>query len=576
MRPIGLSSLTASVLTLLTLVVVYWSEIMDPARLKETHQIVFFFVGFLAALVSIWFLRYWDILKPSAFGLAVGKDGYEKKEGDVVLIACKRWVLLLRHNGDQSAFELPPSVVRMLYALMFVFFFLITIDNRGMRLISEAPGKINYEPSRYCPVGEEEKTQEEKPGCRLVQRAFELGLIKDLGDCKPDNEEDEDSIGEICMLRQYDEPYLHYAYRQLDDFFGTVVKDTKQALERQREHFRVKLKSMEPLADFQSAPVRATPRSTHHLFTNLPDPDGETLSYLKKTFTPNRCVEEFARLPHTLKLEEGSKRSASKALRHIYGHLLFNPKFDAIAGFCREYEIHWNQPANSCERLSKTPAEFLKEAGALESVNTIIDRYRVNAEVELVEESIHRLDKEYRAASGLDLDLIDEFKREQAAKSVKPRRPIQDLVSFQCFIAGEDSVEGFWEHEFEFEFSSEKFVARAISFSQKEIEKLYGKSIQVRLYDPVSKLLAPDFVYSQLLSKQAVVVDSEGAVTEDMFDHEDYALTRLELLRNADIFLGNEWIQSRDDILAVYPWQHHLLGYIQNFRKTYQMHRGRM
>ena len=73
-----------------------------------------------------------------------------------------------------------------------------------------------------------------------------------------------------------------------------------------------------------------------------------------------------------------------------------------------------------------------------------------------------------------------------------------------------------------------------------------------------------------------MVVDSDGAVTEDMFEHEDYALSRLELLQDADIFLGNEWIQSRDDILAVYPWHHHLVGYIKNFRKTYLAHQGRM
>ena len=574
MRTIGLSSVTVTILTFLTLAAVYWSEILDPGHLKETHQIVFFFVGFLAALVSIWFLRYWDILKPSAFCLSIGKEGYEKKEGDAVLIAYKQWVLLLRHNGDQSALEIPPSFMGILFTLMFVFFFLITIDNRGMRLISEAPGKINFETSLYCPVEEEEETQEEKPGCRLIERAFELGLIKDLGDCKPDNEEDEDTIGEICTLRQHDEPYLHYAYRQLAEFFGTVVNDTRQAIEREREHFQAKLKSVEQMADYQLSPVLAVPRSSHHLFTNLPNPDGETLSFLKKTFNPNRCVEEFGRLPHTLKLEESSKRSASQALRHVYGHLLFNPKFDAIAGFCREYEIHWNQPTDSCERLSQTPAAFLKEAGALKTVNSIIDRYQTNTEIKGVEESISRLDKEYRATSELDLELIDEFKREQAAKTVKPRRPIQNLVSFQCFMAGEDSVEGFWEHEFEFEYSSEKFIATAISFSQSEIEKLYGKSIQVRMYDPMSKLLAPDFVYSQLLSKQAVGAD--GSITEDMFDHEDFALTRLELLHDSDIFLGNEWIHSRDDILAVYPWHHHLLGYIKGFRKTYLAHRGRM
>ncbi len=572
MRTIGLSSVTAIVLILLTLAAVFWSGIMDPSRLKETHQTAFFFVGFSAALVSMLFIQFWDILNPSSFCLTVCREAFEKREDDVVLVAHNQWVLLLRHNEDHSALEIPPSIMRFLYTLMFVSFFVLMIDNRGMRLISELPGKIDLETSLYCPDEEEEEIGEEKPGCGLVERAFELGLIKDLGDCQKGDEEDEDTIGEICTLRQYDEPYLHYAYRQVTGFFGTVVRDTRQALERQLGHFQIKLESAEQIADHQLLPVLATPRSSHHLFTNLPDPDGVILSFLKKTLDPNHCVAEFGELTHTLKLEEGSKRSASKALRHIYGHLLFNPKFDAIVGFCREYEIHWNLSNDSCDRLSKTPALFLEEVGALEAVNTIIDRYQTNSEIERVQESISLLDEEYRTASRLDR--IDEFKRSQASKSVKARRPIQDLVSFQCFIAGEDSIEEFSEHEFEL--SSQKFIATEISVPQKEIEELYGKSIQVRLYDPISKLLAPKFVYSQLLSNQAVVVGSDGAVTEEMFEHEDYALTRLELLRNSDIFLGNEWIQSRDDILALYPWHHHLPGYIKNFRKTYLARRGRM
>jgi len=572
MRTIGLSSVTAIVLILLTLAAVFWSGIMDPSRLKETHQTAFFFVGFSAALVSMLFIQFWDILNPSSFCLTVCREAFEKREDDVVLVAHNQWVLLLRHNEDHSALEIPPSIMRFLDTLMFVSFFVLMIDNRGMRLISELPSKIDLDTGLYCPDEEEEEIGEEKPGCGLVERAFELGLIKDLGDCQKGDEEDEDTIGEICTLRQYDEPYLHYAYRQVTGFFGTVVRDTRQALERQRGHFQIKLESAEQIADYQLLPVLATPRSSHHLFTNLPDPDGVILSFLKKTLDPNHCVAEFGGLTHTLKLEEGSKRSASKALRHIYGHLLFNPKFDAIAGFCKEYEIHWNLSNDSCDRLSKTPALFLEEVGALEAVNTIIDRYQTNSEIERVQESISLLDEEYRTASRLDL--IDDFKREQASKNVKTRRPIQDLVSFQCFIAGEDSIEEFSEHEFEL--SSQKFIATEISVPQKEIEELYGKSIQVRLYDPISKLLAPKFVYSQLLSNQAVVVGSDGAVTEEMFEHEDYALTRLELLRNSDIFLGNEWIQSRDDILALYPWHHHLPGYIKNFRKTYLARRGRM
>ncbi len=576
MRTIGLRSATAIVLTLVTLAAVLSAGIMDPSRLKETHQIAFFFVGFAAALVSMLFIRFWDILTPSSFCLSVCKEGFEKREDDVVLATRKDWVLLLRRNENQAAFEIPPTITRLLYTLMFVSFFVITIDNRGMRLISEFASDIDFEMSLYCPhEGEEEMAEEEtpvKPGCSLVSRAFELGLIKGLGDCGDGDEEDEDTIGAICTLRQYDEPYLHYAYRQLAAFFGTVVGDTERGLARQREYFEKKLEFLEQVANQQMLPVLATPRSSHHLFTNLPDPEGENLSALKEAFAPNRCVTEFGELAHTLKLEEGSKRSASKALRHIYGHLLFNPRFDAIVGFCREYQIHWGLARDACDRLAKDPVSFLEEVGALAAVNTIIDRYHTNTAIGQLQESIRLVDEKYRTASRLDR--INEFKRHKASKKPKERRPIQGLVSFQCFIAGQDSTERFSEHEFEL--SSQKFVATEISVPQKEIEALYGKSIQVRLYDPLSKLLAPKFVYSHFLSNQAVVAGSDAPVTEGMFEHQDYALARLELLLDSDIFLGNEWIQNRDDILALDPWHHHLPRYIKNFRKSYRARRGRM
>ena len=44
-------------------------------------------------------------------------------------------------------------------------------------------------------------------------------------------------------------------------------------------------------------------------------------------------------------------------------------------------------------------------------------------------------------------------------------------------------------------------------------------------------------------------------------------------LKNADLFLGNDWLQSREDLLEVYPYYHHLYHFVQLFRQKYRLQR---
>ena len=55
-----------------------------------------------------------------------------------------------------------------------------------------------------------------------------------------------------------------------------------------------------------------------------------------------------------------------------------------------------------------------------------------------------------------------------------------------------------------------------------------------------------------------------------------YRLTRLELLRDADIFLGHDWLAKRADVLAVYPYHVHMKNLIELFRTLYRTHRSRL
>ena len=42
-----------------------------------------------------------------------------------------------------------------------------------------------------------------------------------------------------------------------------------------------------------------------------------------------------------------------------------------------------------------------------------------------------------------------------------------------------------------------------------------------------------------------------------------------------NLFLGNEWLAKRPDLLAVYPYHLHLKTFIEIFRRQYKEHRGR-
>ena len=48
------------------------------------------------------------------------------------------------------------------------------------------------------------------------------------------------------------------------------------------------------------------------------------------------------------------------------------------------------------------------------------------------------------------------------------------------------------------------------------------------------------------------------------------------MLENVDIFLGNNWVLEREDLLGVYPYHIHLKNYVESFRAEYQESRGRL
>ena len=59
---------------------------------------------------------------------------------------------------------------------------------------------------------------------------------------------------------------------------------------------------------------------------------------------------------------------------------------------------------------------------------------------------------------------------------------------------------------------------------------------------------------------QALIAAESGGVSDNtgLLEEPSYLFSRLEMLDNVDIFLGNNWVLEREDLLAVYPYHVHL------------------
>ena len=99
------------------------------------------------------------------------------------------------------------------------------------------------------------------------------------------------------------------------------------------------------------------------------------------------------------------------------------------------------------------------------------------------------------------------------------------------------------------------------------------------MYNELSKVLEDRFHYSQLTSRSDVEiagVSSDASVKEKYLEEPSYLFSRLDILKNVDIFLGNSWVLEREDLLDVYPYHVHLQNYVNTFRTKYQERHGRL
>jgi hypothetical protein len=530
------------------------------------------FVGAAVALWRVGHLRadYWDQLSPwvpfLAGGFAVGagtlvfaywrlgerstyyfRYGYRLPFGGETSFGGFRGrhgkTLLVGHAPHVSVADLPPFVHRTVYIATFSCIALVALTNRAVALLRDVPDLL-ADPSReYCAEPEAapppEERKREKPGCAIVRRAFQLGYTKDLGSCAPDLETDAARLAEVCRRRQHDEPYLHYAWRLFDTntqkLFEAKAGSTTADFGTQLDHFSAMFGAM-----FDSVAMR--PRSSHHLFTNLPDPRPSLGDQARAAIDDSPCGARLANLAHFPRMQPGAT-GASHLLEHVIAQLLFNPTYKPVVAECKEIIVHWGAPADACAKLAADPAGFLDAHDTADVVHDVLEMRRRKLELSRI--GMQRQPGDTPTA--------------------------QRVVSFQCLVVG-DAAATPAPIERTMTFDGETFRVREARMTALSSDE----GSQIRLYKDLAELLAEGFGYGRLTSQQAVGARPEEATMAASFKEPTLFLTKLDLLRDADLFLGNDWLANRQDLLDVYPYHLHLLNFVEIFRRQYQQHRGRL
>jgi hypothetical protein len=528
MRGLGARSVTAAALLAGTIVTMWRMERFRFDYWAQLSPWVTFLAGGFAVVAGTLVFVYWRLAEPSHYYLRYGD---KLPFGDETALVNRRGRTVIVGRGSFiDVADLPPRVMRALYIAIVFGIAMISLDNRAVALLYEVPSRFDQSSIDYCKPEEPAKPPE-KPsqGCKLVERAYKLGYAKSLGSCAPAEAKRE--VQRACRRRQLDEPYLHYASRRLVDRLDALrtTDDSPSRLGSELDH-------LDAIVRTTLDTVAMSPRSSHHLFTNLADPR-PTLRQRVDALLERGCGARLAHLPHFPRIDD-----PSLLLEHVLAQLVFNPSYKPIVAQCDEVVVHWDAPADACARLAVDPVAALRELGALDAVRDVL-RMR---------------------ATRLEMRGVDPARAREVP-------PAQELASFQCLVF-DPATEAVAPIERAFTLDGEKFAVR----EARTKPLVADGSGQIRLYKQLAALMAPGFGYGRLTSNQAVDAAPEEDALANAFRGPDFLLTKLDLLRDADLFIGNDWLAKRPDLLEVYPYHLHLQNFIEIFRRQYKQHAGRL
>ena len=527
----GSKSITLLSIFLVLLVTLFISETSQVENLRELEPLAAFAVGVMAILVGGIFFRAIRPRSPSAYRFSIHLKRRPKEE--VVLFYLHKLAFSVARNDHDKIVETPHSIQRTLVFCCFLMMGLLVFNQREISLLEKFPAQLTLGKTQYCEDQDDNMQKaEDRPECQLVLRAFRLGYATELGDCG----NVETGPPKLCTRRQKDEPYLHYAGRLLANSyqitFGQFSDD--QALEKYSKRWEQDLDRLESMTKTKVAEVTGQPRSSHFVISNLPAPENPTWAWLRDTFQPSRCINDYSLLANKIPDPQNGP-GLSQTFLLAAGHLLFDPKYRQTITNCKEYQFLWDTPVDNCHQLSKNPQPTLQALGIYRSIHTLLQRYK------------------HKALSHPQATL--------------PRS--DQVVSISCF---------------NYKATNKSFIRKNIEvdgyqislkiFSYPTLEYKTGDSIEV--FKIVSSLASKRFHYGKLLSKASLSTDSAIEVTEELLNDEDFRMTRLAFLEDLDVFLAPSWIMNRDDLLQVYPYYLHLSHFVDSFRLNYSQSRGRL
>lgn len=534
-------------------------------NLLKYEPITLSLIGFFT-VVSLSILMHFYGDKESEVAFSLSKN-YEIGSG-TILFHVRDYYLSLVSNRTKLAFEFPFSV--QMSFLFFAIFYInaFTINDRTLMLLGDVGKQFEPSASEYCIQAEKKKKKVDKPGCELVLRAAKMGLSDKLGDCKPEEDEEENASGEVCKLRQLDEPSLHYTIRKLIKKLVNIASiPFIKIIQTFRATFKEQVNELELLGHHQGLVMNATPRASHHILTNLPPPRGRWLHEIYNFLFPGDCVDRYAELPNILPEEADT---LSHKFEFVVAHLLFTSSHNAPAGYCREYQIHWDQEPDICSKIVEDPITGLEQAGAKKHFDLLLHRQQVMEKMDLLAKRIEKFQFKTKAdEEKKDKEKADEKQKTKAAdpfeKAAESGDPITRAASFHCFMVGEEEAD----------IKSSKVKINNFDFQVFEVHTAMQQSdenakIPVNWFKKTATVLHGNFRYAGFLSRKALRNRSQGDLSHLFTKANPFMLTKTHTLTGIDVMLGDEWLHNRLDLLSVYPWSLHMHHFIKVFRKKFK------
>jgi len=265
---VGARSVTAVALVIAVAVLGWQSGLVRDDYWAQLDPWVAFLVAGFAVLCGSLVFRFWRLAERSEYYFRLGERLPWGSE--IALLGWRGRALLVGHAAQADVVDLPPVVQRALYIAIFIGLGVVTVTNRAVALLRDTPASFARSGSEWCPEAKppEVETHDDQ-GCKLVIRAYQLGYAKSLGSCGP--KQAVARAEPVCRKRQRDEPYAHYAWRLLD---RALTRDAApgDAAPGAIDRFAHQVDHVGALYDSTVDSVAMRPRSSHHLFTNLPDP----------------------------------------------------------------------------------------------------------------------------------------------------------------------------------------------------------------------------------------------------------------------------------------------------------------